>query len=394
MFFTTKKAILASILLLLAVAAAIGLYFWEIPTTKNTTSSTSSKETVITEESKPTKPTVEEQLKTIISDMTLDQKIGQLFLARVPETNQIEDIKTYHLGGYLLFGRDVQNETTESLTKKIASYQEATDFPLLIGMDEEGGTVSRLSQNENILKEPFKSPQAIYQADGLEGIKTDIDQKATLFKQLGIHIGLFPVADISTDTNSFIYNRTIGLDVEGTSQYVVEVVKELNKNHIGSTLKHFPGSGETQDTHTEIVRDTRSLEELKKNSIPPFQAGIEAGADSVLVSHNIVEAIDKHVPASISPKIHEILRDELKFNGVTMTDDMDMNGLSDFISQEQAALAALKAGNDMILSSSYQKQIPVIKSAVQSGDYPEAQLDESVLRILTWKHKLGLISLN
>ena len=129
-------------------------------------------------------------------------------------------------------------------------------------------------------------------------------------------------------------------------------------------------------------------------SILPFKAGIDAGADSILVSHNIVEQIDKNVPASISPNVHELIRKDLGFEGVVMTDDMDMNGLSDFISQEEAALAALKAGNDLILSSTYKTQIPVIKSAIQSGDYKEEDLDQSVLRVLTWKHELGLISLD
>ncbi|MDR2279134.1 MAG: beta-hexosaminidase, partial [Vagococcus sp.] len=124
------------------------------------------------------------------------------------------------------------------------------------------------------------------------------------------------------------------------------------------------------------------------------KAGIDAGADSILVSHNIVEAIDKNVPASISPKVHELIRKDLGFEGVVMTDDMDMNGLSHFISQEEAALAALKAGNDLILSSTYKTQIPVIKSAIQSGDYKEEDVDRSVLRVLTWKHELGLISLD
>lgn len=394
--FSTKKAIVAAIILIVSLGVVMKLLMSEQPKPKDN----SEAETIVTSTStsNSSEPIEEvksekEQLDVLISQMSLDEKIGQLFLARVPEEKQIEDLNKYHLGGYLLFARDVENESTESLQKKITTYQSETDIPLLIASDEEGGSVSRLSQNKKILNTPFKSPQELYKSGGIEAIKSDIDNKSNIFKVLGIHTGLYPVADVSTNPKSFIYDRTIGLDTEGTSHYIEEVVKELNKNEIGSTLKHFPGTGDNLDAHTEIVTDKRSRDELNKEALPPFEAGIKAGADSVLVSHNIIKSIDPNVPASISPKINKVLRDDLSFEGVVMTDDMDMAGLADFITQEEAALAALKAGNDMILSSSYSTQIPVIKSAVQSGDYKEEQLNQSVLRILAWKVKLGIIKL-
>ena len=394
MFFSKRNAVIAFIILIIALGLAISLLFTD-STADNKKNPVNKDKKDKVEVSKETETkSSEEQLKELIEQMSLDQKIGQLFLARVPETNQVEDLKTYYLGGYLLFGRDMANQTADSLIDKFKLYQESSDFPLLIASDEEGGTVTRISQNSAIVAEPFKSPQELYKTGGIEAIKNDIDHKSSLFKTLGIHTGLYPVADVSTNPDSFIYNRTIGLDVDGTSDYISEVVKQLQKNQIGSTLKHFPGSGDNSDSHMEIVTDKRSYEEIKKNSIPPFKAGIEAGADSILVSHNIVEGIDKNVPASISPKVHDIIRNDLGFDGVVMTDDMDMSGLSDFITQEEAALEALKAGNDLILSSTYKTQIPVIKSAVQSGDYKEEELDKSVLRILKWKHELGLITLD
>lgn len=353
--------------------------------TKETTAQTESSERKVL--------SVEEQLKQMIKEMSIDEKVGQLFLVRVPESNALEDIKNFQLGGYLLFGRDMENQTKETLTKKIAEFQEMSQTPFMVVSDEEGGTVTRISSNKKIVPDKFESPQSLYKKGGMSLVLKEMKRKSDIFKELGIHTGLYPVADVSTDPESFIYDRTIGLDVEGTSNYVVDVVKELKQNDIGSTLKHFPGYGDNRDSHTEIVRDTRSIEEIEKTSLPPFKKGIEAGADSILVSHNIVDAIDSEVPASISPKIHEVLRQELGFDGVIMTDDMDMAGLADFISQEQAALAALKSGNDLILSSTYSTQIPVVKEAVESGDYPEEQLEASVLRVLKWKHELGIIKL-
>lgn len=327
----------------------------------------------------------------IMAQMTREEKVGQLFLARVPEANKIEDIKTYHLGGYLLFSRDVETETTNSLSQLINEFQSASTIPMFIASDEEGGTVTRISRNPKLVNERFNSPQALYKDGGWQRIAEDIDDKSVVLKKLGINLGLFPVADISTDKDSFIYDRTIGLDKKGTEQFVDVTVKELNRVGIGSTLKHFPGYGDNRDSHVEIVTDTRSLEELRKNAFPPFEAGIQSGADSILMSHNIISAIDANKPASVSADVHNIVRNELSFEGVLMTDDMDMAGLADFMTQEEAGLEALKAGNDLILSSSYKRQIPKVLEALESGDYSEQALNDSVKRVLVWKNKLGLL---
>ncbi|MFD2728961.1 glycoside hydrolase family 3 N-terminal domain-containing protein [Enterococcus camelliae] len=324
--------------------------------------------------------------------MSLAEKVGQLFFVRVPETNQIADIQEYHLGGYVLFGRDVDKESIEGLKGKIRSYQAASSIPLLIGSDEEGGTVTRISRNTNLVKTPFESPQTIYQESGLAGIVADTQRKSEILKAFGIQTGLFPVADVATDPQAFIYDRTLGMDAQTTSEYVKTVVQTLKEEHVGSTLKHFPGYGNNRDSHVEIVTDTRSLEELRQSDFLPFKAGIEAGADSVLVNHNIVTSIDATQPASISPAVHRLLRQELVFQGVIMTDDMDMAGLADFISQEEAGLKALQAGNDLVMSSSYATQIPYVIQAVKAGQYSESELNQAVKRVLTWKQALGLFA--
>ena len=131
------------------------------------------------------------------------------------------------------------------------------------------------------------------------------------------------------------------------------------------------------------------MDDLRQADFLPFQAGIDAGADSILVSHNILTKIDT-VPSSISPKINEILRKELNFKGVIMTDDLDMAGLAHFVSQDEAALQVILAGNDLILGSSYQTQIPYLLKKISSGELTEERIDESVRRILAWKYDLGL----
>ncbi|MGM0336994.1 glycoside hydrolase family 3 protein [Enterococcus sp. AZ007] len=388
-----KKSILMSLMFLSALFILTACGNTATDSSENSSSKKSSettKQTEQTTESKNEEMTVKEKVDKLLAAMTIEEKVGQLFMARVPEQNQVADIQNYHLGGYLLFDRDMENKGQADVKQAIESYQEASKTPMFIGSDEEGGIVSRLSRNQ-IVSPAFKSPQELYQENGWEGITQEIDRKAQVFGELGIQLGMFPDADVSTDPQSFIYDRTIGMDAEGTSHYVKLSVEEMKKQKLGSTLKHFPGYGNNRDSHVEIVTDDRSLDELRKSDFLPFEAGIRAGADSIMVSHNIVQAIDGDRPASISKPVHDVIRNELGFRGVIMTDDMDMAGLANFISQEEAGLQALQAGNDMILSSSYSTQIPYILEAIKKGEYSEEQLEQSVERLLTWKVELGLI---
>ena len=386
---------------LVILVVVMGLYFFtdfghtpKPGTTNESKSSASTTSTVVkssTNESSDEK-TEDDKVANLVAEMSTKEKVGQLFLARVPVENALSDIQEYHLGGYLIFGRDVEGKTYDEVQSTIAQYQETSEVPMLIAADEEGGTVSRVSRNSQLVATPFQSPQDLYAQGGWDAITKDTTDKAGILKELGIDAGLFPVADVATDPNAFIYDRTIGQDAKGTAEYVTTVVKALKKAHSGSTLKHFPGYGNNQDSHTDIVTDTRSMTELKDNDLVPFQAGIDAGVDSILVSHNIVNAIDDSVPASVSAPVHDLLRKDMGFDGVIMTDDMDMAGLADFMSQEEAGLKALQAGNDLILSSTYASQIPYVLQAIEDGEYSEKDLDASVTRVLNWKEKLGLLA--
>lgn len=386
---------------LVILVVVMGLYFFtdfghtpKPGTTNESKSSASTTSTVVkssTSESSDEK-TEDDKVANLVAEMSTKEKVGQLFLARVPVENALSDIQEYHLGGYLIFGRDVEGKTYDEVQSTIAQYQETSEVPMLIAADEEGGTVSRVSRNSQLVATPFQSPQDLYAQGGWDAITKDTTDKAGILKELGIDAGLFPVADVATDPNAFIYDRTIGQDAKGTAEYVTTVVKALKRAHSGSTLKHFPGYGNNQDSHTDIVTDTRSMTELEDNDLVPFQAGIDAGVDSILVSHNIVNAIDDSVPASVSAPVHDLLRKDMGFDGVIMTDDMDMAGLADFMSQDEAGLKALQAGNDLILSSTYASQIPYVLQAIEDGEYSEKDLDASVTRVLNWKEELGLLA--
>ncbi|HFI0507088.1 TPA: glycoside hydrolase family 3 protein [Streptococcus suis] len=343
--------------------------------------------TVATSESSTEVSDKEKVVSQYLSQMTLEEKVGQMIFARMPSAGQTEALETYHFGGYILFASDFEGKSLEQVKEEIASYQSLSKVPLLMASDEEGGTVTRISQ---LLETPFASPLELYQAGGIEVILSDAKQKTSLLKEEGIYAGFFPVADLSTDPSSFIYDRTIGQDATITSDYISQLVTVLKEEQFASTLKHFPGYGDNADSHTDLVYDNRSLEELRANDFLPFKAGIEAGADSIMVSHNIVPAIDD-VPSSISPEINKILRNELGFEGVIMTDDFDMQGLVQFVDQDTGALQTIQAGTDMILSSSYASQIPYIIEQVKAGTITEERIDQSVKRILGMKYDLGLI---
>ena len=361
-------------------------------TDKNITKDKQTETSETEKEVKEEKKTVDEEIADYVNQLSSAEKVGQLFLIRVPEENTLSDIEKYNPSGVVLFGRDIEKETKTSLTDKISGFQKESHIPLLVASDEEGGTVTRVSQNKEIVETPFKSPQEIYKESGIDGLKKETKERSELLKSLGINLNLAPVADVSTEKDSFIFERSMGMDAKETSQVITEMIKVMNEVKIGSSLKHFPGYGDNKDSHTEIVYDERKVSDLKKNDWLPFEAGIKAGAGSVLISHNILKDLDDKKPASLSKPVHDVLRNELKFSGVIITDDMDMKGLTEFTSQKEGALEAIMAGNDLVMTSHYQEQIPFILEEMTKNEELKKRVDESATRVIKWKYELGLLS--
>ena len=332
-------------------------------------------------------------LEKFLDSMTLAEKVGQLFFVRCPAENAAEDVSTYHLGGYILFGRDTKDKTANELIQAIQSYQDAAAVPLLIGVDEEGGTVVRVSSNPHLRSEKFASPQRLYSLGGMERIVADAREKDVLLDALGFNVNLAPVADVSTNPNDFIYPRAFGQDAPATADYVSAVTAQMTADGMGSVLKHFPGYGNNEDTHTGIAVDERPYEDFVNSDFLPFSAGFKSGGamTAVLVSHNIVECMDGELPASLSPNVHRILREELGFDGVVMTDDLAMEAVSAYAGDGAVAVMALEAGNDLVLTTDYRTQIPKVLDAVENGTLEEAVIDAACRRVLRWKQALGLL---
>ena len=326
-----------------------------------------------------------------VSAMSLNEKVGQMFLVRCPQTNAVKDIKSYHLGGFVLYGADFSNKTATNVISKIKSYQGASSIPMVMAVDEEGGTVVRISSNPLLAAHKFLSPQAIYAKGGLNAIRSDTLNKAKMLKKYGINLNLAPVADVSVNPSDYIYKRALGKPAAETGKYVATVVKAMQASGLSSTLKHFPGYGNNVNTHTGISIDKRPYSTFEKSDFVPFEDGINANAESILVSHNIVNCMDKSTPASLSPAVHRILRNTLHFTGIIMTDDLSMDAIKDYTHNTDPAVKAVLAGNDMLMIDNFTVGYNAVIKAVKTGMISQQQLNDAVCRILAWKYAMGII---
>lgn len=326
-----------------------------------------------------------------VKNMTLEEKVGQMFLARYPVNNVIEEIKKGKPGGYILFGRDFQNQTKQSIKTQLQQCQNASKIGLILGVDEEGGTVVRVSAYPAFRSTKFQSPQELYAKGKLPLILKDSTEKSNLLKSIGLNMNLAPVADVPTKSTSFIYARSYGKSANETATYVSELIKTMNKDNIISSMKHFPGYGDNVDTHTGIAIDNRTYSSFRKTDFVPFKSGITSNGPTVLVSHNIINCMDASKPASLSEKVHNVLRKELGFSGLIITDDLAMSAVKQYVENGNAAVQAVKAGNDMIISSDFIKQKNEVINAVKNKKLDEKLINNAVIRILACKYRYGII---
>ena len=370
-----KKVLMLILLLLLSVL--IGMYFLNNPQKEK--KKESKKEQII--ENKEIKNSLfkfySKEASKKVNDMSTEEKVGQLFLVRY-DKSQTNKYKDYYPGGYILFARDFENHTKESIKEELTNLQNNNKYPLILGVDEEGGYVTRVSRFKAFREEKFKSPRAYYDEGGYELLEQTENEKLSLLKELGLNLNLAPVADISTDENDFIYSRSFGKDANETSEFIKNMVSFANNNEINSCLKHFPGYGNNKDTHTGIAVDERSYDNFLENDFKPFQAGIDANVPSILVSHNIINCMDPNKPAS--------LRETLKFTGIIMTDDLAMDAVSSYVNENVASTLAINAGNDMIITSDFENMYQEVLNAVNTNEITKETLDTAVTRIIAWKY--------
>ena len=348
-------------------------------------------------------PTPEEQLEEYvnmcISEMPLEDKVASLFivtpeaLTGVGTVTQAGDatkeaLSKYAVGGLIYFDKNIKSR--EQLTEMLSTTASNSKYPLFLAVDEEGGSVSRIA-NSNIDVVKVDEMSVIGTSQDVVAAREAGTTIGTYLKEFGFNLDFAPVADVITDAgNSVLGSRSFGTDATVAADMVSNVVEGMQEAGVNACLKHFPGLGSAEeDTHDGRVEITRTLEEMKNSDFIPFQAGIEAGADIVMVSHVTASAIDEEgLPSSLSKVIiTDVLRGELGFDGVVITDALNMSAISEYYTADEAAVMAITAGADMLLMpEDFETAYNGLLAAVQDGTISEERINESLRRIYRIKY--------
>lgn len=341
-----------------------------------------------------------------LTTMTLREKVGQLFWVR-PETLDFslnpekktltqtmrQNLEQYPVGGIAVFKKNIQDEN--QLSSLIADFQSASKIPMIVAVDEEGGAVARLANHEAFSLPKYTSARDIGKTGDPEQARQMGRTIGGYLRFYGFNLDFAPVADVdSNPANPVIGRRAYSTDAQQTAQMVAATVEGFHEAGMLCTVKHFPGHGDTgQDSHYGTATSYKTWEEMKAMEMLPFEAGIAAGADVVMTAHiTTPNATTDGLPASLSyTMITERLRGELGFQGVIVTDALEMNAIKNHFTPAESAVAALQAGVDVLLMpSDLRAAFDGVVQAVEDGTLSEERLNESVRRILTLKQKAGL----
>lgn len=338
-----------------------------------------------------------------LASMSMEEKLFQLFVVtpeaitgvntatRAGETTR-EALETYPVGGLCYFAANL--EDTEQVQTMLQNTQSYAKTGLFLCVDEEGGSVSRAGSNENLAVTHFPSAAELGKAGNAERIQEVGATLASELSALGFNVNFAPVADIITNAeNTEIGDRAYSTDPKIASEMVSAMVSGLEENGMAACLKHFPGHGSTAvNSHDDRSVSVRTVDELRQAEWLPFRAGIAADASFVMLSHLTNENLSA-LPASLSAEVVQLLRQELGFTGIVITDSHQMGAITKYYDSGKAAVLALQAGADMILMpADLQAAYDAVKSAAEDGTLTEERIDESVLRILKTKDKLGILS--
>lgn len=351
---------------------------------------------LVISEKKSEEELLEEKIQNLLEEMPIEDKVAQLFFV-TPESltggNAVVDmsvslenaLKQYPVGGIILFSQNMQNE--EQLCHLLTDLKGVSEYPLFVGVDEEGGPmVARVANHPNFDVPQFPDMATIGMSEDLDEAYEVGVEIGRYLQEYGFNVNFAPVADVLTNqSNEAIGRRSFGSNVEIVSEMVMREVEGMQEQGISAVLKHFPGHGGTgEDSHNEAAVSASSYEEMLKAELLPFQKGIEAGADMIMIGHiSTPNATKEDGPSTLSKAwITDCLRDELGFEGVIITDSMSMGAIINYYDPDQACVMALEAGNDMILMPyHFQKSYQAVLDAVKNGKIPENRIDDSLSRI-------------
>jgi beta-N-acetylhexosaminidase len=345
--------------------------------------------------SSPISALTDPEIDTMIAEMTIEEKVGQLIMVGFEGTQANEAIETHirkrFVGGIVLFSRNIQSpQQTAELTNELQRLAEATarQIPLFIGIDQEGGWVIRLKEGATVLP----GNMALGATNSTELAERAGEITAVELAAVGVNLNFAPVMDVNNNPdNPVIGRRSFGESPELVSRLGISYIRGLQRNGVLATVKHFPGHGDTTvDSHFELPTVNHDLERIHALELQPFRAAIDADVAAIMTAHIIYPAFDANRPATLSPTIlTDLLRKELGFDGLLITDDMEMKAIDDRYQSGEAAVMAVEAGADIVMVLwTPAKQIEVfdaLLSAIKSGRISQARLDQSVKRILKSK---------
>lgn len=340
----------------------------------------------------------EDAVTELLNSMTVKEKIGQLVLVGIEGTIMDDTsrrlLKDYHVGGIILFKDNIESaQQSVDLLNELKKANAANPVPLWLSIDEEGGRVTRFP--DEYVKLP--SSGKIGRSDDLTLTKQVGGLIAQKVSGVGINMVFAPVLDIDSNPNNpVIGDRSFGTTAETVSVQGIASMKGIQENGVVPVVKHFPGHGDTSvDSHLGLPVVDHDLKRLHELELVPFQQAIDEGADVVMVAHLLMKSIDPDTPSSYSkPVINDLLREEMGFKGVVITDDMTMGAISGSTDVGEASVKSVVAGSNMILiGHEYALEEAVIQAlteAVDSGVIPEKMLNDRVRATLALKHKYQL----
>lgn len=347
-----------------------------------------------------TEDEISELVDKTIEEMSLQEKVCQMMFVTPEGLTGTDDVmvagdatkqalQAYPVGGIIYFANNFDN--VDQTRDMISNTQSYSKIGLFIATDEEGGRVNRIMDT---LGTTYIGPMYDYKDDGPDAAFENAKTIASDMSALGFNLDFAPVADVwSNPDNTVIGDRAYSDDYAQAAELVGSAVKGFQDGGVICTLKHFPGHGDTaEDSHYSSAYVNRTKTQIMADEMQPFRTGIDAGAELVMVGHLIVPDIDE-LPSTLSYKIAtEMLRGDLEFDGVAITDSMEMESIADNYGVADSAVMAVQAGMDMLLQpADLAVAVNAIVTAVQNGDITEPRIDESVRRILTLKAERGLL---
>lgn len=335
---------------------------------------------------------------TCIAEMSLENKVAGLFMITPESLTGVDTViqagdttkqklSEYPVGGLIYFSKNIKS--ADQLKEMLDTTRNTMIYPVFLAVDEEGGSVSRVAGAG--LAENVGDMSEIGSTCDPEKAKEVGTTIGTYLSQSGFNVDFAPVADVVSAENAVIGNRSFGSDPNVVGTMVAAEVQGLQESGVSACLKHFPGIGDTTtDTHDEKTVSEKTLEDMQQNDLPAFQAGIDAGADFVMVSHmSLPNVVGDDTPCSLSGTvINDLLRNQLGYDGIVITDALDMSAITDSYSSAEAAVKAIEAGADMLLMpENFEEAYQGVLEAVQNGTISEERINESLKRIYRVKYR-------